>query len=246
MSKLKAIIVDDEIDSIDLLVLQLQRHCPIIEKITTYNDSIKALAEIAADPPDILFLDIEMPQMNGLELIKKLQPLNFHVIFVTAYNEYAIKAFRLNALDYLVKPVDVEELKSAVERASINPEPSYNQYDLVQKIMNGEIPKKIAVSNQNGVMFLELENIIYITASRNYAVLSLFNDQSVTVPKTLKDIQDVLEQTHFFRIHRHYLININHIKYYNRVDCTITMIDNTTLPLARSQKDKLLEKYGWI
>lgn len=246
MKKLKAVIVDDEVDSIDLLTLQLQRHCPAIEKITSYADSLKALKEIIADPPDILFLDIEMPQMNGLELLEKLQPHNFHVIFVTAYNEYAIRAFRLNALDYLVKPIDVEELKSAVEKACVSNEPTHKQYDLVQKIMNGELPKKIAIPTPNEILFVTLDDIIYISANRNYCILNLLDGKSVTVLKTLKDVQDVLEKTHFFRIHRHYLININHIKVFNRTDATITMTDNAILPLARSQKDKLFEKYGWF
>jgi two-component system, LytTR family, response regulator len=244
--KLRSIIIDDEPDSTSLLQLQLTQHCLQVDVIASYNSSVKAAKEIEALKPDLLFLDIEMPVMNGFELLEKILHLNFSVVFITAYNQYAIKAFRFNALDYLVKPVDTNDLIEAVRKAEKKIKPTSTQLSLLQRQMRGEIATKIAIPGQHGVSFIELNEIVFAEASNNYSKLVLTDKRIFTVSKTLKDVQDVLEESHFLRVHRQYIINLNHVKQFNRNESILIMDNGEHLPIARNQKEKLVEKYGWL
>ncbi len=244
--KLKAIIIDDEPDSTRLLQLQLEQSCPHVEVIAIYNSAVKASNEIEKLEPDLLFLDIEMPVINGFELLEKILHLNFSVVFITAYNQYALKAFRFNALDYLVKPIDTNDLIEAVAKAEKRIKPTSTQLSLLQRQMRGEIASKIAIPGQNGVSFIELNEIIFVEASNNYSKLILTDKRIFTVSKTLKDVQDVLEESHFLRVHRQYIINLNHVKQFNRNESILIMDNGEHLPIARNQKEKLVEKYGWL
>ena len=246
MKNIKAVIIDDEPDSSSLLQLQLQKNCPHVTVIKSFNSSVAALDELDLLQPDLVFLDIEMPEVNGFELLEKLMPLSFKVIFITAYNQYAIRAFRFNALDYLVKPVDNKELCEAVDKASENASPSASQLMEALKQSAGETIKKIAVSTQAGVTFINLEDIIYAEASGNYSKLVMNEGPGFIISKTLKDIQEMLEEKHFFRIHRQYIINLNKVKHFNRNDNLLTMENNAELPVARIQKEKLSEKFSWL
>lgn len=246
MSLLKAVIIDDEPDSVSLLQLQLERHCPRIGIIDTYTSSVKALQDMEFLKPDLLFLDIEMPVMNGFELLEKLLPLPVGIIFITAYNQYALKAFRFNALDYLVKPIDPGDLMDAVAKAEKNAGPTPLQVAQAQRQIRGEQVSKIAIPTQTGISFIDLNEIIYAEASSNYSKLVLMDGRHFIISKTLKDVQDVLEESHFLRIHRQYIINLNHVKHFNRNECILTMINKTDIPVARNQKDRLIEKYGWL
>lgn len=243
MTPLKVMIIDDEQDSISLLKLQLARYCPQVGEITSYTSTTQALEEIEMIKPQLLFLDIEMPVMNGFEFLEKLIPLNFNVVFITAYNQYALKAFRFNALDYLVKPVDKEDLVHAVTRATANTQPGPEQISQLQKQMRGEPISKIAIPSQTGISFISLNEIIYCEASNNYTRLILADGNIFTVSKTLKDVQDVLEESHFLRVHRQYIINLNHVKHFNRNDCILTMQNKAELPVARNQKERLIDMY---
>ena len=244
--KLKTIIIDDEPDSVDLLELELAKSCPQVGVIATYNSSVKALKKIEALQPDLLFLDIEMPVINGFELLEKILHLNFSVIFITAYNQYALKAFRFNALDYLVKPIEASDLIEAVTKAERKIKPTSAQLSLVQRQLRGEIATRIAISGQNGISFIELNEIVFVEASNNYSKLILSDKRIFTVSKTLKDVQDVLEESHFLRVHRQYIINLNHVKQFNRNESILIMDNGDHLPIARNQKEKLIEKYGWL
>jgi len=244
--KLKTIIIDDEPDSVDLLELELAKSCPQVEVIATYNSSVKALKKIEALQPDLLFLDIEMPVINGFELLEKILHLNFSVIFITAYNQYALKAFRFNALDYLVKPIEASDLIEAVTKAEKKIKPTSAQLSLVQRQLRGEIATRIAIPGQNGISFIELNEIVFAEASNNYSKLILSDKRIFIVSKTLKDVQDVLEESHFLRVHRQYIINLNHVKQFNRNESILIMDNGDHLPIARNQKEKLIEKYGWL
>jgi len=242
-----AILVDDELDSTQLLQLQLRRHCPNVNIIGIENDSEQALASIARLQPRLLFLDIEMPNLNGFQLLEKLLPFKPAVIFITAYNQYAIKAFKYNALDYLVKPVLATDLMEAVAKAS-NPanHPSDMQLKQAQQQMVGEPITKIAVSTQSGVSFITLSQIMYVEASSNYSLFIMDDCTKFTVSKTLKEVQELLEEGNFFRIHRQFIINLNKVKHFDRFEFTLTLDDKTRLPVSRSQKDKLLERYNGL
>lgn len=243
---LKTIIIDDEPDSIGLLRLQLDQHCPNVEVFATYTSSVKALNDIESLKPDLLFLDIEMPVLNGFELLEKILHLDFSVIFITAYNQYALKAFRFNALDYLVKPIDTTDLIEAVSKAEKRIKPTTMQLSLLQKQLRGELPTKIAIPGQNGIVFIELNEILYAEASNNYSKLVLADKRVFTISKTLKDVQEVLEESHFLRVHRQYIINLNHVKQFNRNEGIMLMVDGEHIPIARNQKERLIQKYGWL
>ena len=241
---LKTIIIDDEPDSIKLLQLQLAQYCPEIEIAGTYTSSVKALPEIERLQPDLIFLDIEMPVMNGFELLEKILHLPFSVIFITAYNQYALKAFRFNAVDYLVKPIDVNDLTEAVAKATKRIKPSATQLSLLQKQLRGEPATRIAIpGQQGGISFIDLNDIIYSEASNNYTKLILSDGTRFLISKTLKDVQEVLEEEQFLRVHRQYIINLNHVKQFNRNEGVLTMANGDHIPIARNQKEKLIERY---
>jgi two-component system LytT family response regulator len=243
---LKTIIVDDEPDSIDLLKIELAKHCPQVEVAGTYTNSTKAVKDIEKLQPDLLFLDIEMPGMNGFEMLEKMLHLNFSIIFITAYNQYALKAFRFNALDYLVKPIDSIDLIEAVAKAEKKLKPTAAQLNLVQRQLRGELPNKIAIQGNNGITFIELNEIVYAEASNNYSRILLTDKKLFTISKTLKDVQEVLEESHFLRVHRQYIINLNRVKQFSRNEGILTMDNGDHIPVARNQKERLIEKYGWL
>ena len=246
MRSLKTVILDDEADAVSLLQLQLFKHCPQIGSVSAYTNPVAALEEMKATKPDVLFLDIEMPMMNGFEVLQSLLPVNFAVIFVTAYNQYAIRAFKFNALDYLVKPIDTTDLVNAVERAQVRQAPAASQLSALQRQMQGEPIKKIAIASHTGVSFIELNDIIYAEADSNYCTLILTDGKRFVISKTLKDLQELLEESHFLRIHRQYIINLNHVQHLDRTKSILTMVNKAELIVARNQKDKLAEMYKWF
>lgn len=246
MIKLKTVIVDDEPDSVSLLKMQLIKHCPQVEVVGSYTSSVQASKEIEHLNPDLLFLDVEMPVMNGFELLEKISHLRLGVVFVTAYTQFALKAFRFNALDFLVKPVEIDELKEAVSKAENCAKPTATQLDMLQKQLRGEPIKKIAVPDQHGVSFIDFDDIVLFEASNNYSKLICKDKRFFILSKSLKDIQEVLEEGHFLRVHRQYIINLNYVKQFNRNTLELTMCSGEIVPVARNQKEKLAEKFKWL
>jgi two-component system, LytTR family, response regulator len=200
-------------------------------------------------PPDIVFLDIEMPVMNGFQILEKLGNINFSLVFVTAYDQFAVKAFRFNALDYLLKPIDGKDLKFAVEKA-LQQKPSLEQLKLMKQQLNvGEkhYPDKIALPFQNGVIFTEIKNILYCESENNYTRFHVAEGRNYLVSKTLGDIQEVLEERNFLRVHRQFLVNLDHIKKYVRGEGNYLILSNDiNIPVARNKKEKLVERFGWL
>ncbi|MFT3822920.1 MAG: LytTR family DNA-binding domain-containing protein [Chitinophagaceae bacterium] len=246
MKPLNALIIDDEQDSIKLLQLQLKEHCPWVTVTGSFVNPVHAIPEIDRLQPEILFLDIEMPGMNGFQLLDKLLHQNPGIVFITAYNQYALKAFRYNALDYLVKPIEAEELVRVVQKVERLARPGTEQISMLQRQLRGEQVSKIAIPGQSGVSFIGLEEIIYAESSNNYTVLVLQNKQRFIVAKTLKDVQGVLEEFHFMRIHRQYIINLNHVLHLNRMEGMVTMSNKASLLIAKHQKEKLIARYGLL
>lgn len=246
MIKLKAVIVDDEPDSVSLLMLQLIKHYPQVEVVGSYTSSVKASQEIERLSVDLLFLDVEMPVMNGFELLEKVSDPDLSVVFVTAYNEFALKAFRFNALDFLVKPVEINELIEAVSKAESRVKPSAAQIETLQKQLRGEPITKIAIPVQHGVSFIDFNDIILFEASNNYSKLIKKDKKFFIISKPLKEIQEVLEEDNFLRVHRQYIINLNQVKQFNRNTLELTMITGEIVPVARNQKERLAEKYKWL
>jgi two-component system LytT family response regulator len=243
---IRATIVDDEPLSCESLAILLERNCPEVKVLDICYSAATALQSIQDHKPDILFLDVEMPHMNGFELLEKLPEINFELIFTTSYDQYAIKAIRFSALDYLLKPVDREELQKAMERTKRkmhNPLPQ--QIDiLLQKLNQPAIAvAKIAVPTMEGLQLIFVESIICCASDGNYTNLFLKKGQKLTVSRTLKEIEELLEGYPFVRVHHSYIANLNEVEKYIRGEGGyLLMSDGTNIDVSRSRKDALLKK----
>lgn len=245
---LKAILLDDEPNCVKLLALQLQEHCPQVEIIAQCTDSQEGLKTIRALQPDVVFLDIEMPCMNGFSLLEQLEDISFSLIFVTAYDAFALKAFRFSALDYLLKPVEAQELKAAVAKAEKRQRLDSRQIDLLKwQYQSGQVPQKLAVPHHGGVSFVELKEIVLCEADSNYTKIVLSSGKHYLLTKTLREVQEFLEERNFLRVHRQYLVNLDHIKSYVRGEGNyLVMTNEASVPVGRNQKARLLQCFGWL
>lgn len=247
---MKALIIDDEPDNVRLLALQLARHCPQVELLGQFTDSTAGLKAIQMLKPSLVFLDIEMPIMNGFQLLERVGELSFHLIFVTAYDQYAVRAFRYSALDYLLKPIDTVDLIAAVGRAETLARSNTQQLELLRQYYPGSgqsVMSKIALPHANGIVFVETRQILYCEADSNYTRFRLEGGESYVVAKTLGDVQEVLESRDFVRVHRQYMVNLAHIQKLVRGEGTYLLMTNgMSIPVARQQKDRLLERFGWL
>jgi two-component system LytT family response regulator len=241
--KLQAVIVDDEAKGIEFLQYTLEKHCHEVEVIKTFTAPLEALDEIPALKPDILFIDVEMPRMNGFELVERLQNKGIKTIFVTAYNEYALKAFRVAAVDYLLKPIDSDELKEAVQKVIDSREnPESGIQELLQFMKAQQGLKKIHISTDKGVYFLEPEDIIYCTSDGSYCELFLMDGSKLVSSKSIGEFEKLLTEKGFFRIHHSSLINVNHLKKFSKVDGGfVEMVNGVELAVSRRKKDEFLD-----
>jgi two-component system LytT family response regulator len=244
---IKAIIVDDEKKSRATLLNLLNDYCPMV-KVTDSCDSVdSAISAIERKTPDVVFLDIEMPLHNGFNLLERVKDPEFAVVFVTAYNEYAIQAIKLNAMDYLLKPVDVTELMLAVEkikkREKAVPAPDYTA--LIEMLKSKSA--KIAVPTFEGLQMVNAGDIIKCVADDTYTVLHLVNGKKLMVSKLLKEYEELLEPFNFFRIHNSYLINLVHVTKYVKGDGGyVIMSDGESCEVSRRKKNELLSKLSLI
>lgn len=246
---LKTIIIDDEPDCVNLLAMELSIHCPQILIAARCTDSTEGLAAILQHEPDLVFLDIEMPRMNGFQLLEKISEINFSLIFVTAYDKFAIKAFRFSALDYLLKPIDSGEMIQAVNKVIKKARLDSRQFNLLKEHYQAHrtLTNRIALPHQNGMTFAEINQILYCEADNNYTKILLADGTVHLISKTLREAQDMLEDRGFVRVHRQYLVNLDQIKKYVRGEgCYLVMNNNQTIPISRNQKEKLLEKISWL
>lgn len=243
-----AIIVDDEKHCREVLEHLLSKHCPDITLLASCADGIEALKILNQQTTDLLFLDIEMPGMNGFELLEKCPDPGFEIIFTTAYNEYAIKAIKHSALDYLLKPIDKEELKIAVQRAMEHKShrPADRINDLLEKLQVKRPAKRFAASTMEGLIMVNAEDILYCESDSAYCKLVFTDGKSLLLSKTLKDVEEALHQDEFCRIHNSYLINLNYVrKYIKGEGGEVVMNNGENLPVSRTRKQdflKLLER----
>lgn len=241
-----AIIVDDEPYSCESLATLLERYCPNVKLLDICYSAADALKAIDEQVPTLIFLDIEMPGMNGFEMLQKLPSINFSIIFTTSYDQYAIKAIRFSALDYLLKPVDREELQNAVQKAvhyMKHPLPQQIEV-LLQKLNHPTIAvNKIAIPTMEGLQMVLIETIISCASDSNYTILYLKNKQKIIASRTLKDIEEMLEDYLFVRVHHSYLVNLNEVeKYIKGEGGYLLMSDKTTVDVSRSRKEILLKR----
>ena len=246
MHVIKAIIIDDEPYACQALITLLKNHCPDVTVAATCQDPREALALVENIMPQLVFLDIEMPHMNGFGFLEKCRPASFDVIFTTSYDQYAIKAIKFSALDYLLKPVDATELKTAVQKYRERRAPvSQQQFEiLVAKLRQPPAASaRIALPTMEGLQIIPIANIIFCSSSSNYTILTLKDKQKLTVSKTLKEIEEMLEDHRFLRIHHSYLVNLDEIKKYFRGEGgTVLMSDGSSVDVSRAKKELLLKK----
>lgn len=240
--------IDDEINSLQNLQQKLQEFCPSIKVAAIVQRPEEAILLIRQHKPDVVFLDIEMPRMNGFKMLEEFKEIDFEVIFITAYNHYAIDAIRLSAFDYLVKPVAIKELQAAVNRLFYaKKKKSAERLEVLKKSM-AEIKtqeNKIAIPTSEGIEFFQIKNIVRIESSSNYSKLILNDGQNILVTKLLKDFEEMLLNYRFYRVHNSHLINLDYIKKYIRGDGgQIVMQNGDMIDVSRRKKDEFLKIFG--
>lgn len=242
---LTAIIIDDEIKGRSALRQKLKDYCPKVEVLGEAENGAEGIKLIESVHPKIVFLDIEMPHMNGFEMLQQIKTKNFHVIFTTAYDQYAIKAIKYAAFDYLLKPIDIEELQTAVR--NVEAQVAIHNTDerletLVQNLSAKNHIKKIAVPTMDGLLFFNLSDIIYMQAESNYTVIYFINHPKLVASRTLGDFEELLPADQFYRSHHSFLINLNHIKRYIKGDGgQIELEGGHYADVARSKKEEFIK-----
>lgn len=244
MNKIKALIVDDEINARSLLRNFIEDHCPEIEIIADAEDVKSAVKIINKNQVDLVFLDVEMPNENGFALFDYFNKPTFETIFCTAYSEYAIKAFEVSAVDYILKPIGISKLKEAVEKVVLKRAlnlPQTNIGILKENLQENKI-KKIGVHIGDGIVFMDLNDILYFEADGSYTTIHHKNGKDLAVKK-IKHFEDLLaSDTRFFRIHRSYFVNITLIKKYSKKEgLSVTYDDKILLPISREKKEEFEE-----
>ena len=249
-SHIRSIIIDDEIDCINSLAFDLEHHCPeveVLEKCHSGKDGVKAINRLK---PDLVFLDIDMPFVNGFDVVEMVSDIDFEIIFTTAYDKYAVQAFRTSAIDYLLKPIDPEELKVAISKVSAmrNKGVSRKQVKFflgqLSNMEKGEI-KQIALPTFDGIEFVNLEDINYCKSDGSYVYVYLIDGSSIFLSKTLHYLEEAICDYHFLRVHNSYIVNVHHIKKFFRADGGYLMMKNgDEVKVSRSKRNELLNLFS--
>ena len=240
-----AIIIDDEPGNIDVLNKMINDYCEGLEIRGTASSVDEAIKLIVAIKPDLVFLDIEMPGKNAFDLIDQLTPVEFEIIFVTAYEHYALKAFRYSAIDYLLKPVNIRELREAVDKAK-NRIQERNFQDRLDNYFNIEKKKetKIAVQLKDGYSFINYNDIVCCSSEGAYTMIYLVNGTKVLSSNNLKHFVDLLPEDVFCRIHNSHLVNLDHAVSYSKGRGGMLVLANKmTLEVSQRKKDELLSRF---
>ena len=245
---INAILVDDELHCLETLSILLKEYCPDVKVAEQCSSAQAALDAIEKLKPSVLFLDIEMPGMNGFELLEKIDNINFPIIFTTSYNQYAIKAIRFSALDYLLKPIDSEDLVVAVNKVMrITHPPSSEQLNMLMNIIQnkGTGFSKVAVPTAEGFELIHANEIVYCEADDNYTYFFLKNKSKIVACRTLKEVEEQLESfSSFARVHHSYIVNLNEVsKYVLGEGGYLLMSTGSTVNVSRSRKEALLKLF---
>lgn len=241
MKIIKTVLIDDEDDSLKVSAIYLQKYHANVEVVGSFNDPAQALQFLKQHKVDLVLLDIEMPHLNGFDLLEQLGTIAFKVIFVTAYDRYMLKAIKTAAFDYLLKPIDRVELANAIERLS------NSLQDAIEPkfIYNEGRPTKIIIPVGHEFQFINIQEIERCESSDNYTFIFLESGDKITISKTLKYFEETLPTSIFIRCHSKHLININSIKKYVKTDGGFFIMNtNEEIPISRSKKDDVLAKIG--
>ena len=249
---ISAIIIDDEERARRTLRLLIEEFCPNVEILGTYKNVPEGVLAINKLNPQLVFLDIEMPEYNGFELLGFFRDVDFEIIFVTAYNQYALKAFEVSAVDYLLKPVDSDLLIKAIDKASLRLQNGSmkDRLSTLQENTQSEIFNRIALPVSDGLLFIEIQGIVLLEADGAYTSVFLKDGTQILVSKRLKFFEDVLKnRTAFYRPHRSFIVNINFVKKLNRAESALELDNGKAIPLPRNKKtefENLLKRFNLV
>ena len=244
--KIRTIIVDDEQPSREALANYIAEYCPSLEVVAECNSAKEAFKAILENKPQLVFLDIEMPKGTGFDLLRMFSTVNFKVIFVTAYSQYAIDAFRFAAVDYLLKPIKIAELVESVERIAKSLKPVGILDNLLELVDNFAQPSEknnsLIVSDSKGFTVLKMNEVVMFKAEGYCTVIFLANDTSVTSSRNLQYYEEIIDQHHFMRVHHSYIINLDHVKSYTYQE-EIILTNNLKCSLSRVNKKAFKDHY---
>ncbi len=239
---LKAVIVDDEIaaiDSLEILLDNCQKDITVAGKASNIDDAQKTIAKTN---PDVVFLDIEMPNGSGFDLLDRFDSIDFSIIFITAFNQYAIKAFKYAAVDYILKPVDINTLCSAIGRINnTKTQDNSEKLSILQESIDNDKPQRIALSTQDSIEIVYTDDIIQLEAEGNYTKVYTLHNKPIIISRTIKDYEEFLPTKVFFRSHKSHLINFKHIKKVYKNQNYIEMVDNNLAYISRRKKNEFFE-----
>ena len=243
--KLKTVIVDDEQDAVDFISSIIGEYCTSLEVVAMANNVAQGVSAINDKKPDLVFLDVEMPNGNGFDLLAQFPEKDFDVVFITAFNHYAIKAIKFSAIDYILKPININEFIEAVNRVIKKRSERHSQGNESLKILMENLrtspPSRMAIPTADGMEYLNPRDIIRIEADRSYSWFYLTGGRKILVSKHLKEFQELLSDRYFFRSHNSHLVNLKYVKKYIRKEGGyIEMTDGAMIPVSRNRKDLFL------
>lgn len=237
---IKTIIIDDEVSAQETLAGMLKVFCPDVMVLGIAGSANSARELVKEYNPDLIFLDIKMPFENGFEFLESLEELRFNIIFTTAYNNYALKAIKFSALDYLLKPINVDELVLAVKKASKRTI-HIDQYQILKEYQQNPNSNRIVLPYKSGIRIVNSIEIIRIEGVRNYSRVHLINSEKILVAKTLKEFEQLLDFSLFYRVHQSNIVNLKCVTAYIKGrGGQIQLIDNSIINLARSRKQEFI------
>lgn len=237
---LKAVIVDDETLSRQSLEKLISEYCPDVEVVASADDILSAVREINTHQPNLVFLDIELPNYSGFELIECFEEINFDIVFTTGYEQYAVKAFKVSAAGYLLKPIDVEELSSVVQRIKTRHKVRGEMHNGLMGHNNSGKPLRVMLPAQDGLIYLNLDEVIYLQSEGRYTHIHLMDGSRSTTTKNLKDCLAIIGLPSFLRVHRSYIINLIHLKRYARGrDSFVLMENDERIDVGKNYKEDL-------
>jgi two-component system, LytTR family, response regulator len=244
---IRAVLIDDELDSNRILQTLLENFCPEVKVVGTADGVDTGVSLIRETRPDLVFMDIEMTHGNAFDLLNRLQPVNFKVIFVTAFDNHAVRAFKYSAIDYLLKPVNIRELRAAIAKLS----EKIVESDLLERVKGmlqslhavDTADKKIALPTLNGLLFVPIRDIIRLEAKRGYTFIHMQDKTKITATGLIRDLEDLLPDAIFFRIHHSHIINLNKIKTYQKGrGGYVTMDDDSFIEVASRRREEFLQR----
>jgi two-component system LytT family response regulator len=245
MKAIKVVIAEDEPRNIDILKDILENHCDNVDIVGTATSVKKAVEVIGETTPDVLFLDIEMPPHKGFEVLEKFSPVNFDVIFITAHEEYALQAIKFAALDYLLKPISVQEVQAALKKVNRNRNGQSNELAAILKEYlkdKEQTFSKIVIPSNDGYNVIDLNNIIYCEACDSYTKIHTNEAKVHLISKPLKEYDELLSDKGFYRVHKSFLVNVNHIrKIIKGIGAAVIMSDKTNIPISMRKKDDFFQ-----